>query len=274
MFACQNHPEADAGWMCAGCARVFCDECLVRRQKGRATFELCKDCGGLCHAVEAGITVDEAEVARSFAAAVIYPLQGFGPVIVLGGGLFAACVWMVGGLLGALISYGLILGYAIDEVRTTAHGRDTAPDWPDPGDIFDLLQPTALAAATALLSFYPARYAFEQGHPALAYVLTIAGIGYAPMAWIAASLSRRVLAITPITVLPLIAKVNSTYWLACIALVPLVGLHQYGMAWLAAKFSFAVGTAIATTLGFYLLMVEMRVLGLVWRHNRDELGLG
>ena len=272
-FECANHPGADAAWMCAGCDRVFCGDCITQKKFGRTLVETCKGCGELCSPVQGGITVEEVSLSESFGSAFAYPLRGSGPFILAGGTLFATVLEYLGAGFGSLIGWGVLLGYGMSVIRATADGRGSAPDWPDVSTLPELLRPMALAMATALVSFYPASWAADQGHQALSVGLLVAGALYAPMAWIAASVSGNFLAITPITVLPLLFRVNAGYWAACAVLLPLVAIGQLGMGALGGVLPGFLGLTITTGIAFFLLMVEMRILGLVWYRSRDELGL-
>lgn len=269
-FECKNHAGADAAWMCVGCEGVFCGDCIELKKFGRTTVEACKDCGELCNAVQRGIAVQEVGLADEFGDAFSYPLREAGPMILLGGTLVAAAMDFFG---VALFGWGIFLGYGMLIIKSTAEGRDKAPQWPDVSTLGDIAKPVVLACATALLSFYPASWAFEQGNQGLGVGLALAGAVYAPMAWIAASISGNFLAITPITVLPLLLKVNYSYWVACGVLMGVGLVGVLGTSALAALPLPFVGGAVVTAAAFYLLMVEMRILGLVWYHNRDELGL-
>lgn len=273
-FECGNHPGADACWMCVGCEGVFCGDCVVERSFGRTRVQTCKGCGELCNPVAAGITVEEVHLGASFGGAFAYPFRGDGGLVLLGGTLFATLLEAFASGLGSLIAWGLLLGYGMTVIRTTADGRDTPPQWQDVGSVGELFKPMLLAVATALISFGPAQWAAANEEGTLAVTLLVAGAAYAPMAWIAASVSGNLLAITPLTVLPLLLRVNASYWAACVLLVPLVVLGRLGTDALGGMMPGLLGLAITTSMAFYLLLVEMRILGLVWAHNGDELGFG
>ncbi|MEM7412908.1 MAG: B-box zinc finger protein [Myxococcota bacterium] len=272
-FECANHPGADAVWMCVGCESVLCPDCVVIKTYGRTQVDSCKSCGELCTAVVAGVEVSEDELSGAFVDAWVYPLRDSGPLILLGGTAVASLFQFFAAGLGSLLGFGLFLAYGMAVIRSTADGRSTAPQWPDTSTIFEIAWPVVLASATTFLSFGPAAWAAGQGRGALAAGLLVAGALYAPMAWIAASVSGNFLAITPLTVVPLLFKINATYWIACAVLLPMAVLGQLGMGVLDAMVPSLVGVPLLQATFFYLLMVEMRILGIVWYRNKDELGL-
>jgi len=272
-FCCANHPGADAAWMCVGCEGVFCPDCIVTKTFGRTKVETCKACGELCKPVMGGIAVAEVGLADEFGSAFGYPLRESGPLILLGGTFVASLFQFFASGFGALMGFGMFLAYGMVIIQTTAEGGNKAPQWPDVGTVGEIARPVLLASATAFVSFAPSGWAAAEGHGGLAVALLLAGALYAPMAWIAASVSGNFLAITPITVLPLLFKVNASYWIACGVLLPIAVLGQLGMGALDAVMHPLLSGPIVTAVFFYLVMVEMRILGLVWYHNRDELGL-
>lgn len=272
-FECANHPGADAAFLCVGCEGLFCGDCVVPKKFGRESVDTCKGCGELCRPVQGAITVQERGVGEALGSAFAYPLREAGPLIILGGTLFATAIELFASGLGTLIAWGIFLGYGMTIIQSTASGQEDAPNWPDHSGPSDIVGPMILACATAAISFYPAGWAFTSGRIGLGWALLAAGTLYAPMAWIAASISRNFLAITPITVLPLLFKVNASYWLACGVLLGVSAVGLLGMAGLGLALPAFLRGALTNAAAFYLLMVEMRILGLVWRGNADELGL-
>jgi hypothetical protein len=128
--------------------------------------------------------------------------------------------------------------------------------------------------ATAALSFGPALWlSFEGGNPAAVALAASAGALYAPMAWLAASVSQRFLAITPLTVLPLLTRANRSYWLGCGLLSLALALGSVVGEVLRETLPMLVSTLLGTAAAFYFLMIEMRILGLIWCHHHEDFGL-
>ena len=274
-FECVDHPGTNAAWMCGGCERVFCAECVAKRKFGNAWVDTCKACGELCRPMKAGTAGDEPALRETFASAFGYPLRASGPLMIGAGTLFA-CVTllMFRGAGGFVFAWSVFLGYGMTILRETADGGENAPNWPAVESVGQLFKPMLLAVATAALSFYPAWWAFGSGRPGLGVALALAGVAYAPMAWIAASISGNLLAITPLTVVPLLFKVRPSYFAACALLLLVFVVGNVVQRVLLGGMPLFVMYAASTAATLYLMMVEMRVLGLVWRQNADELGLG
>ena len=85
MFHCANHPDGDAAWLCNGCEQYLCGDCTTIRRFGRTDVETCKGCGDMVTAVAAGVTYDEAVECPPLSSAFPWPLNGSGPMILLGG---------------------------------------------------------------------------------------------------------------------------------------------------------------------------------------------
>ena len=270
MFECANHPGGDAAWLCNGCEQYFCNDCMALRRFGRTDVETCKGCGDMLVAVVAGVTVDEAAECPSLASALTWPLQGSGPMLLLGGTLGLALI----GVFSDAAAWGLMLGYGMTIIQQSAQGRQNVPEWPEVDGWGDILLPAVLGLATAALSFGPAVWLALDG-AGTATIAIAAGLGalYAPMAWMAASVSKRFLAITPLTVIPLLTRANGSYWLGCGFLFLALAVGAVGTSVLQQIAPFIVRSLLGTAAAFYLLMVEMRILGLIWLRHREDFGL-
>ncbi len=270
MFACANHPDGDAAWRCNGCEQYWCGECIVRKRFGRSDAEFCTECGDLAMPVAARITVEDDEAGPTLGSAIGWPLEGSGPLILLGGTL----VLCFANLFSPVVGWGIMLGYGMAVIQQSGRGTDSAPEWPDMETWGQILGPAVLALATALLAFGPAVWlAMHEAAPVLVWAAGIAGAAYAPMAWIAASIAGRALAITPITVLPLLSRANASYWVGCAALLGVWVVGNLAQSVLLGLTGPWLGALLGTATTFYLVMVEMRILGLVLRRHREDFGL-
>src|SRR5438270_8110552 len=91
MASCTNHPERESIEACAGCAKPFCGDCLVRFEK----LALCASCKGryladveapaadAARPAVAGAPAPGARPARSAAAAPSSPLHWIGGLVAL-----------------------------------------------------------------------------------------------------------------------------------------------------------------------------------------------
>ena len=270
VFECANHPGGDAAWLCNGCEQYFCDACVSTRRFGRTDVDVCKGCGDMVTAVVAGVTMQDAGEHPALSSSFAWPLQGSGPMILFTGTVVLGILGMFSGL----IAWGLMLGYGMSVIQQTAKGRQDAPEWPDVDGWSDILMPAVLGLATAALSFGPAVWLAANGASTFAIVAAV-GLGalYAPMAWMAASVSQRFLAITPLTILPLLTRANGSYWLGCGFLFLAFGLGLVADAILQAIAPAIVVVFAGTAAALFTTMVEMRILGLIWCHHREDFGL-
>jgi len=103
--------------------------------------------------------------------------------------------------------------------------------------------------------------------------LVIAGFLYLPMALLGVAMSDSLSSLNPVFVLGSICKVPLQYLLACALLAFIVGL-KWAIEVVLEKFVplFFVRYVISSVLLLYFLIVEMRVLGLMYLWNRRKLG--
>ncbi|HEV2207481.1 MAG TPA: FHA domain-containing protein [Verrucomicrobiae bacterium] len=250
-------------------------------------------------------TAPPAQPERSFMARVggafLYPLKKDGALVLLTGtiflsmikaGAFFARFGAVKGIgLGSAICMAFLLlmtgfgaGYLTSYLRRvvtgTAMGEQMAPDWPDLSDFAaDILAPLFQLAATMLVSLVPAivvamgvQGAGRWG-PAAILVACGAGVIYFPMAFLAAAMFDSVAALNPLLVVPSIAKIPGQYLLTVAVFGAVLAAKWLGDDFLPQAISVpVVPSVISTFVGLYLLMVEARVLGLLYRVNKEELG--
>jgi hypothetical protein len=181
---------------------------------------------------------------------------------------------------------GYLTRYLQYIVTDTVSGKNEMPDWPDMSDFsgevrspfFQFLGLVALCFAPAIVLTIYAGHA-EEGGPWLG-VATVAamliGAIYFPMAFAAVAMYDSLGAVNPLLIVPSILKIPKEYaitialfaviltvrWV-CVNVVPeLLGIP------------YILPAIIANFLGLYLLVVEMRILGLMCRTKKDELGWG
>jgi len=99
------------------------------------------------------------------------------------------------------------------------------------------------------------------------------GCVYFPMAFTAVAMADSVVAVNPLVVIPSIMKVLGQYLLTVVVLGLILLIR-----WLLFRLLETIlpipllPTVITSLLGLYLLVVEMRILGLLYRTNKDRLG--
>jgi hypothetical protein len=103
--------------------------------------------------------------------------------------------------------------------------------------------------------------------------LIVAGFLYLPMALLAVAMSDSLASLNPFFILTSICKVPLQYLIACLLLAFIVGLKwAVEVAMERVIPIFAIRYLISAVLLLYFLIVEMRVLGLMYLWNRRKLG--
>lgn len=292
---CRYHPQHPAQFLCRRCHHLLCASCSTPKNIGGRVLPTCPKCRGSC--VSLGLTPDPAVAGQppSFFQALpgifSYPLKANGPAILLGGsaffallGSFQGAVGWIGLYLGALV-WGYLFAYLDNVITTTANGSDAPPSWPDFSDWWsDVVSPLLRWLAVLLVCLGPASYFLRQvsiqewangqmpeRDALLGLGLGLAGILYLPMALLAAAMADSLTAINPLVVIPSILKLPLQYAATCLLLLAAVALQwftQKALAYL--PFPILTGL-VAWGLFLYTLMLEMRLLGLLYQTHRDRL---
>ena len=211
------------------------------------------------------------------AAAPRYPLENSGSYLILGGAIFLTVMDLIAhlpilGALFALVTMGYLSAYMVQIVRTSANGRRSPPDWPDLAHWGHLLVPLFLLSITLTVSFSPALLyvAFEGWNPgATFWLLTALGIVYFPMAFLGLVMTNLLRAITPIFVVPSIVRVWRDYLVVC-ALTVLVYVFSYVVRAFVDDMPI-LGALVSNALGVYFMLLEMRLLGILFLTHEEEL---
>lgn len=217
-----------------------------------------------------------AEIPRAFA----YPFRSDGVTIILAGSLFFAGINWMGGfffLLGIMVA-GYIFTAMKGIINATAVGEEKAPDWPEYSSWWDdLLLPFVEFAAIHVACFLPALVALSfisfPTNCIVGGVLLVLGFALAPMALLAVAIFDSVMALNPILIVASICRVPLEYLVACLTLVASYVLGWALNMWLMAVIPYPVLPWMLTSVvSLYLLVVEMRILGLLYRCKQKELG--
>jgi hypothetical protein len=208
----------------------------------------------------------------------VYPFQGHGKYILIAGVIFFLILKMLSfmpfiGFFIAIFAGGYLGAYMMKIIISSSDGKVEAPDWPDFSDFWDdILKPFFLLLSTVVFSFSPVLIyvlLFRPGFslsavPVLLFLLMV-GLFYMPMSLIAVSLSQTVRSLNPFLVIPSIRKVLLDYVIAMAVLV-LIAIVQKYLVLPVPVIGFVVGHFVS----FYFLMVEMRILGLIYYTNQER----
>ncbi len=220
-----------------------------------------------------------------------YPFKGNGRYLLIGGTaayLFIDLLsyFMIFSLLGlilAIIFSGYLAAFIMKIISSSSDGAVEPPDWPDFTDLWDdILCPAAKVGGTTifcfipfiiyLFSYYPLEWFMNPRwlYDPVTWLLLLSGILYYPMALIAMSPSDSVSFVNPVFVLPSIIKVFRDYIAACLVLLLVIMVRFFSM------FFFPdiplVSSVVTNFLSLYFILVEMRILGLLYFANQERLG--
>lgn len=272
MTPCEKHPGIPATWQCGDCHGCFCDECVEVKQFGRNHVQACRVCGYICEPISRDLA-DEGQAETTLLTAFSYPLQGMGWATLVGGTIGLTVLGFLLGPIGTGLGWALLAAYSVQIVRESADGKDELPDWEDITHLGDLAPPTVMALGTVAASFLPALLVYGATESGLAFwAALMAGVAYAPMAWLAVAMHGNVFLANPITVITSISRVGGAYAIACgiLLLVAFAFLVSVGIVG-AISTGIAAG-AVANAIMLYFLFVENRVLGLLYLSHERALG--
>jgi hypothetical protein len=289
--SCRIHPKAAATWHCETCQEFFCDLCVNVRRVGDSVRHLCRKCG---HDVTPVAIQYVEPVQENFftelPGAFRYPCQGDG-LILIGSAVvcfsvlqlmaFAPLIGRVIASIMGLLATGYLCSYLKEIIYTTGNGRNTLPDWPDLGNWTDDILPPAAQFILVILLILGPPFVMERLHPfdsdsvnsafALGWLL-LSGI-LAPMGLLMIVMFDSIGALNPFTIVLAIARAPGPYFTAAL-LVDFV-LSAYAVLSYLAHLAHLPWFLSALVMGFvelYALAVAMRILGLLYRTEKDRLG--
>lgn len=208
-----------------------------------------------------------------------YAIRGNGKWILLIGSVikvlaivmsFAPLIGMIANWI--LFAYFCALYFQI--IETTASGSAEASEFPEISHpIDDLLLPMLKVIGVTLAVFSPVvvyLLAMEEPVPGIVFSLAAGGAIYFPMAMMAVAVLGYLGAMGPQIVLPAILRAGGLYWLAVFLLVMLYMGQSYVEDLLAG--SPFLGAVLSAVISMYLLMANGRMLGIIYRERREQMG--
>ena len=214
--------------------------------------------------------------------ALTYPIRRSGWMMILCGAIFSIILHVgefapfIGGIAG-ISSAGYFGAFYLDIVGTTMVGRDEVPEWPSPSDYWDdIVSPLLQLSGLIILSFGPsvviALAAPEQAvwHGPAVIAAGALGCLYFPMAVLATQAMGGFDAAFPHIVLPAVWKALPGYLLALTALILVFALCAF--AEVLSTRILAIGWFLTPTFALYGLMFQGRLIGLIYRDKRGQLG--
>ena len=158
------------------------------------------------------------------------------------------------------------------------------PEWPEISDYSnDIVSPFRQLMVTILVCFAPAIgltiYAAGSSSTDTAWLgwatpaLMVLGCVYFPMAFMAVAMFDSVVALNPLLIIPSIAKVLKEYLLTVVMLSFILLLRWLLNGHLKTLLPVPLlPTILLSLIQLYLMIVEMRILGLLYRNKKYELG--
>ena len=210
--------------------------------------------------------------------------------------------WSILGMALAFFIAGYVCAWFIGIIHSTASGEDALAAWPEFRDVWsDIVGPYAMVIGTTFICRIPALLAYLgflslQGESlfsifffmqalisplAIGYaflplygtitviLLEILGALYFPMAVLCVAIFGTFEAMSPRTVLGSIARVPGPYAIVCFLffVMTITGI----LSKLIFVFIPLFGLILAASMTFYLMIVQARILGLIYRTNQKQL---
>lgn len=293
---CIQHQRLHATAECPKCKKYFCDYCVSSRTVDGELKKFCRQCNSECSLANLDLFATPTDDQRAWAMltnAFRYPLQRHGWVLLLGGSLLLFLIDIVLAGMGngtpasaalalviGVLAGGYLFAFLQRIISSTALGEEKMPGWPDFTELWqDMIQPFRLLWGIFAACFGPALICWYFAYNGSEFAekaqvpLIIAGFLYLPMALLAVAMSDSLSSLNPLIILRSICKVPLQYLIACLLLAVVIGLKwaiELGMEKVIPIF--AIRYLISAPLLLYFLIVEMRVLGLIYFRNRRKLG--
>lgn len=212
------------------------------------------------------------------ASAFSFPFKSHGPALVLLGTLF---VWVTSimasyslffGLAILIFLWGYLTSYMIKVISTTAIGHDEPPEWQGIEDMWEgILKPFLLVSLAGTVCVLPGLALLALGGLPLWLVLVVLALGgfFFPMALTTVAMFETLMALNPVFIVQSILRVPGSYTLACIFFF--IAVFFRVVSEVTTMFIPLLNTFIGTAVAIYFLMVQARILGLLFRINQKKL---
>lgn len=265
---CSNHRRVDAEWSCPRCQQSYCPSCMVTKISGATEFVLCPSCRSQCESL-APPPPDRNFYAK-IPGAFLYPLKGWATVLLIFGGIFfhitaLASHFSMRAWLAGLAVMGYLCVYLLKIVSRTALGEDELPNWPSLSEglvgTFFLFIFTFLLMSLPILGYGAAVIWLDA--PLRFLILPIYFTGFLmPMALLRVAMFQSLSALNPIRLIGSIAVAPTPYvWTVVMLFLLVLARSATGVGTMLVPW---VGGWLESLVGFYLLIVEVRILGLLY----------
>ena len=156
-------------------------------------------------------------------------------------------------------------------------GEEHLPDWPELAEWKeDIVSPMFQFTVLSLVTFSPALIVYlwwEGDYLWAVWLVALIGCLYFPMAWLGVAIFDSLAALNPLFVVGSILRVPKEYGLAAGVFAAIIGVRwlcETVLAWILPIP--IVPALLADLLAIVLLLVEARILGLLYRSQKEILG--
>ena len=296
---CKYHFRNPARFSCPQCQGTFCEMCVSSRFADGRRKTFCRTCAVECTPLAYDPTAlihEEPPFRDQVKGSFKYPIAGDGLILIISGGLFFYVFdtmlhmarYALFGCSAIIIVSIFVGGYLTAYLRriltSTAIGEDRMPDWPDISDFWgDCGAPLWQLFATFIFCFLPpiaftiyAGTSQSEGDTSWYGWATLA-LGffsclYFPMAFLAVAMYNTLAALNPLHIVPSILKVWRGYTLTIVLLGAVLAVRWFCQTYLPEILPVPILPGLLYSfIGLYLLAVEMRILGLLYRTHKQEL---
>lgn len=208
-----------------------------------------------------------------------YPFKGHGIYIIIA---YVLCSWIADIFFPLWVIFGgYFAAYMLKIIKSSADGEEEVPDWPDFTSFWDdIIRPAFLVGGTFLFSFFPViayfclvtfklSIALSPSDPVL-WLLIFLGALYWPMGLLAVAQGDAVNSLNPLFVISSIFKVPVDYSIAVVVLFIVILFSSIAERILVLPIP-VIGSTTNKFLSFYFLILEMRILGLLYNANKNRL---
>jgi len=297
---CKNHYQNLAKYKCEKCKRYLCDLCINTRGSSAGGLKFCKICGNECVPVKFKSAVEQVDFFAAVPQAFKYPFIGDGLMLLFGGTFFFGFLDLANYISRHAFKYGLrammmrvtiftfifgtgyLFTYLKKIIAATADGDPHMPDWPEFSEWqADIVTPMFQFVVVCLLSFGPALIFqiwgawAEWDYPWLLVApAALLGSIYFPMAFLGVAMFDTLeAALKPTFVVGSILRVPREYSLAAALFVGIIGIRWVSEYLFGVLMKIPLVPALLSDLiMIYLLMIEARILGLLFLSKRRTLG--
>ncbi len=292
---CRFHPDSPARYLCPQCQKSFCDLCVSRRPGGSRTGIFCRKCSTECVALNVALIAPPDRYSDFFAALpgmFMFPFKGGGVTFLVCGAVFLGILDLLsryGGLFAVglqVVYWGYVFSFMQRLVQTAAQGTDEWANWSIVTDFYqDIVQPFFQILLITIVCFAPAfilaiiwridllaPQGVELWRGIVFGAVLLGGAAYYPMSILAVSMFDTIGAMNPLVVVPAMFRAAKEYATVLVLMAIIFGL-QLGGEYVAGLLDIPfLPTFVASAFGLYFLIVQMRMLGLMYYARREDLG--